>query len=58
MEDKVRNVSEMMARERASKRKSIRGSIVAKERLLRTILRSIIRPRNIFFICFQFCFYG
>jgi hypothetical protein len=45
MEDKARNVSQMMARKRKSKRKSIRGSIVARERLLRTVLRSITRPR-------------
>jgi hypothetical protein len=35
-----------MARERASKRKSIRGSIVIREMLLRTVLRSITRPRS------------
>jgi hypothetical protein len=46
MEDKVRNVSQMMTRERESKRKNIRGSIIARERLLRTVLRSITRPRS------------
>jgi hypothetical protein len=46
MEDKARNVSQMMARERESKRKNIRGSIVTRERLLRTVLRSITRPRS------------
>jgi hypothetical protein len=46
MEDKARNVSQMMARERESKRKSIRGSIVTRERLLRTVLRSITRSRS------------
>jgi hypothetical protein len=46
MEDNARNISQVMARERASKRKSIRGSIVAREILLRTVLRSIIRSRS------------
>jgi hypothetical protein len=46
MEDKARNVSQMMARERASKRKSIRGNIVTRKMLLRTVLRSIIRSRS------------
>jgi hypothetical protein len=46
MEDKARNVSQMMARERESKRKSIRGSIVTRKMLLRTVLRSIIRSRS------------
>jgi hypothetical protein len=46
MEDNARNISQVMARERASKRKSIRGSIVAREMLLRTVLRSIIRSRS------------
>jgi hypothetical protein len=46
MEDNTRNVSQMMARERASKRKNIRGSIVARKILLRTILRSITKPRS------------
>jgi hypothetical protein len=36
----------MMARKRESKRKSIRGSIVARERFLITVLRSITRPRS------------
>jgi ATP-dependent protease HslVU (ClpYQ) ATPase subunit len=40
MEDKARNISQMMARERANKRKSIRGSIVVRKRLLRTVLKS------------------
>jgi hypothetical protein len=45
MEDKVRNVSQMMTREREKQeKKNIRGSIIARERLLRTVLRSITRP--------------
>jgi hypothetical protein len=46
MEDKARNVSQMMARERTSKRKSIRDSIVTRKMVLRTVLRSIIRSRS------------
>jgi hypothetical protein len=46
MEDKTGNVSQMMARKRASKRKSIRCGIMVKEMLLRTVLKSIIRPRS------------
>jgi hypothetical protein len=46
MEDKAISVSQMMANERASKRKSTRDIIVARERLLRMILRSITRPRS------------
>jgi hypothetical protein len=46
MENKAKNVSQMMVSERESKKKSIRDSIVARERLLRTVLRSITRPRS------------
>jgi hypothetical protein len=46
MEDNTKNVSQMMARERASKRKNIRGNIVVRKILLRTVLRSITRPRS------------
>jgi hypothetical protein len=46
MEDKAISVSQMMANERASKRKSTRDIIVARERLLRMILRSITKPRS------------
>jgi hypothetical protein len=35
-----------MTREKASKKKNIRDSIVTRERLLRTVLRGITRPKS------------
>jgi hypothetical protein len=39
-------LSQMMTKERASKRKNIRDSIMTREKLLKIVLRSITRPRS------------